>query len=66
MQLDSNNDKQLTSAPHWQRVYEKQANIHTTQIKPHSPQNNYAEQGVGIINRNGARLMLNTDDPPVL
>ena len=37
-----------------------------TQIQPHSPCQNYTEQGVGILMRGRVRLMRKTDDPPVL
>ena len=65
-QLHRDNDKEITSAPHWKKVWEKQAGLHTIHIKPHSPWKNYAKQGVGILKRGVARLIRNTDAPPVL
>ena len=50
----------------WQRLCEKKVGLHTTQIKPHIPWQNSAEQGVGVLKRGGARLVRNTDAPPVL
>ena len=66
MMLHINNTKNIMSAPYWRQVCEKQAGIHTTKIKPHSPFQNSAKQVVGILNRVGVRLMRNADAPPVL
>ena len=64
--IHRDNAKELSSAPHWRQVCEKQAGLRTTQIGPHSPWQNSVGQGLGILKRGGARLMCNTDAPPVL
>ena len=65
-QLHIYNDKELTLAPHWRRVCKNQEGLHTTQIEPHSPWQNSSEKGLGMLKRGGARLMRNTNTPPVL
>ena len=64
--IHSNNDKELTSAPHWRQVCENQTDLHTTHVEPNSPWQNSAKKWVGMLNCGGARLMHNRDAPPVL
>ena len=66
MYLRSDNAKEIMSASHWKQICGNQVSLHTTKIEPHSPCHNSTKQGLGMLKRSGARLIHNTDAPPVL